>query len=47
METYGEDPYLVGQLGKQMVTTLQKHNLVATPKHFAVYSIPEIGRAHV
>ena len=23
VETYGEDPYLVGQLGKQMVTTLQ------------------------
>ena len=44
METYGEDPYLVGQLGKQMVTTLQKHNLVATPKHFAVYSIPVGGR---
>ena len=43
-ETYGEDPYLVGQLGKQMVTTLQKHNLVATPKHFAVYSIPVGGR---
>ena len=44
VETYGEDPYLVGQLGKQMVTTLQKHNLVATPKHFAVYSIPVGGR---
>ena len=40
VETYGEDPYLVGELGKQMITSLQKHNLVATPKHFAVYSIP-------
>lgn len=44
VETYGEDPYLVGQLGKQMITSLQKHNLVATPKHFAVYSIPVGGR---
>lgn len=40
VETYGEDPYLVGELGKQMITSLQKYNLVATPKHFAVYSIP-------
>lgn len=44
VETYGEDPYLVGELGKQMITILQKYNLVATPKHFAVYSIPIGGR---
>lgn len=44
VETYGEDPYLVGELGKQMITSLQRHNLVATPKHFAVYSIPVGGR---
>jgi len=44
VETYGEDPYLVGELGKQMITSLQKHNLVATPKHFAIYSIPVGGR---
>ena len=44
VETYGEDPYLVGELGKQMITSLQKYNLVATPKHFAVYSIPVGGR---
>lgn len=44
VETYGEDPYLVGKLGKQMITSLQKYNLVATPKHFAVYSIPVGGR---
>ena len=43
VETYGEDPYLVGELGKQMITSLQ-NNLVATPKHFAVYSIPVGGR---
>lgn len=44
VETYGEDPYLVGQLGKQMILSLQKHGLVATPKHFGVYSIPVGGR---
>lgn len=44
VECYGEDPFLVGQLGKQMIQSLQKHNLVATPKHFAVYSIPVGGR---
>lgn len=44
VETYGEDPYLVGELGKQMITSLQKYNLVATPKHFAVYCIPIGGR---
>lgn len=44
VESYGEDPYLVGQLGKQMIQSLQKHNLVSTPKHFAVYSVPVGGR---
>ena len=44
VECYGEDPYLVGQLGKQMIEGLQKKGLVATPKHFAVYSIPVGGR---
>ena len=44
VETYGEDPYLVGQLGKRMVLALQKQGLVSTPKHFAVYSIPVGGR---
>ena len=44
VECYGEDPYLVGQLGKQMIQSLQKHRLVSTVKHFAVYSIPVGGR---
>lgn len=44
VECYGEDPFLVGELGLQAVNTLQAHNLVATPKHFAVYSIPVGGR---
>lgn len=44
VECYSEDPYLTGTLGKEMIRGLQKHQLVATPKHFAVYSIPVGGR---
>lgn len=44
VECYGEDPYLVGRLGKEMVLSLQKGGVVSTPKHFAVYSIPVGGR---
>ena len=44
VECYGEDPFLVGELGKRMIKGLQQEGLVATPKHFAVYSIPVGGR---
>ena len=44
VESYGEDPYLVGQLGKQMVLGLQENGVAATVKHFAVYSVPVGGR---
>ena len=44
VESYGEDPFLVGSLGKQMIGALQAAGLVSTPKHFAVYSIPVGGR---
>ena len=44
VECYGEDPYLVGELGKQAVLGIQSNGLVSTPKHFAVYSIPVGGR---
>jgi len=45
VESYGEDPYLVSQLGLQQVLAIQKdHNVVSTPKHFAAYSIPIGGR---
>lgn len=38
-EVYGEDPFLVGELGVQMTKGLQENNKVAaTAKHFAVYS---------
>ncbi len=31
VETYGEDPYLVGELGKEMIQGLQKRGLVSSP----------------
>ena len=48
-ETYGEDPYLTGQMALQFVRGLQGDDptylkTVATPKHFAVHSGPEDGR---
>ncbi len=48
-ETYGEDPYLTGQMGIQFVRGLQGDDpkylkLVATAKHFAVHSGPEPDR---
>ena len=39
-----KDPYLAGELGKQMILGLQAEGLAATPNIFAVYSIPVGGR---
>jgi len=45
LDCYGEDPFLVSQLGLQQVLAIQKdHNVVSTAKHFAAYSIPIGGR---
>jgi len=43
-ETYGSDPYLVSQLGKQNILGIQGNGIISTVKHFAVYSIPVGGR---
>jgi beta-glucosidase len=48
-ETYGEDPFLTGQMGTQFVKGLQGDDpnylkVVATAKHFAVHSGPEPSR---
>jgi beta-glucosidase len=43
-ETYGADPFLVAQLGKQNILGIQKNRVVSTAKHFAVYGIPVGGR---
>lgn len=45
-ETYGEDPYLTGELGAEFVKGLQGNDpkylkVVATAKHYAVHSGPE------
>jgi beta-glucosidase len=45
-ETYGEDPFLTGQLGVAFVKGLQGDDVhylktVSTPKHYAVHSGPE------
>jgi len=38
-ETYGEDPFLVGEFGAALVRGVQMHNVMATAKHFAANSI--------
>jgi beta-glucosidase len=44
VESYGEDPYFVSQMGLREVVAIQDHTVVSTPKHFAAYSIPIGGR---
>ena len=47
-ETYGEDPFLTGQMGVAFITGMQGDpahpRVVSTPKHFAVHSGPESTR---
>ncbi|HUP04617.1 MAG TPA: glycoside hydrolase family 3 C-terminal domain-containing protein, partial [Bryobacteraceae bacterium] len=48
-ETYGEDPFLAGQMGEAFVKGMQGEDpkyfkVIATPKHFAVHSGPEPSR---
>lgn len=49
METYGEDPYLTGQMAVQFIKGMQGNNAryfktIATAKHYAVHSGPEPTR---
>ncbi|MGK9368858.1 glycoside hydrolase family 3 C-terminal domain-containing protein [Melioribacter sp. Ez-97] len=51
METYGEDPYLTGELAVRFIKGLQGQDkkylkTIATPKHLAVHSGPEPERHH-
>lgn len=39
VECYGEDPFLVGELGRQQVLGIQSCRVVSTPKHFSVYGV--------
>jgi beta-glucosidase len=44
VECFGEDPYLVAELGIRMSKALRARGLVSTAKHFGVYSEPKGGR---
>lgn len=38
-ETYGEDPYHLGEMGKVLTESVQAHNVMACLKHYAVNNI--------
>jgi len=44
VECYGEDPYHIAEMGKQMTLGIQEEGAASTLKHFAVYSVPKGGR---
>jgi beta-glucosidase len=43
-ETYGEDPFLVGEMGAALAEGAQAHNVMACAKHYALNSIEETRR---
>jgi beta-glucosidase len=44
VECYGENPFHIAELGKQMTLGIQEEGVASTLKHFAVYSVPKGGR---
>jgi len=38
-ETYGEDPFLVGEMGQHLTEGVQEHNVMACVKHYAFNNI--------
>lgn len=44
VECYGESPFHIAEMGKQMVLGIQEEGVASTLKHYAVYSIPKGGR---
>jgi beta-glucosidase len=44
VENFSEDPYLTSELAVAMSQAMQAEQIVSTPKHFAVYGVPEGGR---
>ncbi|MBS2210016.1 glycoside hydrolase family 3 C-terminal domain-containing protein [Carboxylicivirga mesophila] len=44
VECFGEDPFLLAELGIQVSKGIQSHGLANTLKHYAVYSAPKGGR---
>lgn len=41
-ETYGEDPFLLGEFGKALTVSVQEEGMIACPKHFALNSIEDL-----
>lgn len=44
VECYGEEPYLISELGVQMSKGIQESGVASGLKHFAAYSMPKGGR---
>jgi len=44
LECYGEAPFHISEMGKQMVLGIQSEGVASTLKHFAVYSVPKGAR---
>ena len=40
-ETFGEDPYLLGEMGAALVRGVQRHNVMACVKHYALNNIEQ------
>ena len=38
-ETYGEDPWLTGEMAVAILTAVQRHNVMTCAKHFALNSM--------
>ncbi len=41
-ETYGEDPYLLGEMGVALTKAMQENGIIACPKHYALNSIEDL-----
>jgi len=44
VECYGEDPWLVSELGIQQARGLRAEGVGVSPKHYAIYGVPKGGR---
>lgn len=42
-ETYGEDPFLIAEMGISFIRGYQKYNITCTPKHFLAHGSPSGG----
>lgn len=41
-ESYGEDPFLLGEYGKTLTRSVQEEGIIACPKHYALNSIEDL-----